>query len=156
VGRIVHIEDEPDIIYQQILAEDLHIGSLVRIIETSKKRIVFYSEGEEYILAPIVAGNITVNELKQETYKTENISRLSSLKLGEKAKIIGISRECRGEIRRRLLDLGFVINTRIHLDIESPMSNPRAYLIRNTSIAIRNEQAKYILIEKIVAYEKVS
>ncbi len=156
VGRIVHIEDEPDIIYQQILAEDLHIGSLVRIIETNKKRILFYSEGEEYILAPIVAGNITINELKEEAYKTEKTIRLSSLKLGEKAKIIGISRECRGEIRRRLLDLGFIINTLIYLDMESPMANPRAYLIRDTSIAICNEQAKYILIEKIVAHEKVS
>ncbi|MBL4939989.1 MAG: metal-dependent transcriptional regulator [Lutibacter sp.] len=149
IGRIVHIEDEPKIIYQQILAEDLHIGSIIRIIETNKKRIVFYSEGEEYILAPIVAGNITINPLKKEAYSTENTSRLSSLKLGEKAKIIGISRECRGDIRRRLLDLGFVINTEIHIDMESPMRNPRAYLIRNTSIAIRNEQAKFILIEKL-------
>lgn len=149
VGRIVHIEDEPSIIYQQILAEDLHIGSLVRIIETSIKRIVFYSEGEEYILAPVVAGNITINELKEESYTPENTSRLSGLKLGEEAKIIGISRECRGEFRRRLLDLGFVINTKIHIDMESPMLNPRAYLIRNTSIAIRNEQAKFILIKKM-------
>ncbi len=149
VGRIVHIEDEPDIIYQQILAEDLHIGSLVRIVETNKKRIVFYSEGEEYILAPIVAGNITINELKKEVYKKEESSRLSNLKIGERAKIVGISRECRGEIRRRLLDLGFVKNTKIYIDMESPMLNPRAYLIRNTSIAIRNEQAKFILIEKM-------
>lgn len=152
VGRIVHIEDEPDIIYQQILAEDLHIGSMVRIIETNKKRVVFYSEGEEYILAPIVAGNITILELKKDESEFKNTSRLSNLKMGEKAKIIGISRECRGEIRRRLLDLGFVINTEIHIDIESPMQNPRAYLIRNTAIAIRNEQAKYILIEKIESY----
>ncbi|PHS54116.1 MAG: DNA-binding protein [Lutibacter sp.] len=154
VGKIVHIEDEPDIIYQQILAQDLHIGSLVRIIETNKKRIVIYSEGEEYILAPIVAGNITISELKKEAYTTENTSRLYSLKLGEKAKIVGISRECRGDIRRRLLDLGFVINTEIHIDMESPMGNPRAYLIRNTSIAIRNEQSKFILIEKILAHGK--
>lgn len=156
LGRIVHIEDEPDIIYQQILAQDLHIGSLVRIIESNKKRIVFYSEGEEYILAPIVAGNITLSELKKEESIPENTSRLSSLKVGESAKIIGISRECRGEIRRRLLDLGFVINTEIKIDMESPMQNPRAYFIRNTSIAIRNEQAKFILIEKNIQHGKAS
>ena len=156
VGRIVHIEDEPDIIYQQILAQDLHIGSLVRILETNKKRIVFYSEGEEYVLAPIVAGNITISELKKEESISENTSRLSSLRMGEKAKIVGISRECRGEPRRRLLDLGFVMNTPIHIDMESPMQNPRAYLIRNTSIAIRNEQAKFILIEKNMEHGKAS
>ena len=52
-------------------------------------------------------------------------------------------------MRRRLLDLGFVINTTIKVDLTSPMENPRAYLIRDTSIALRNEQAKFILIEKI-------
>lgn len=156
LGRIVHIEDEPDIIYQQILAQDLHIGSLVRILESNKKRIVFYSEGEEYILAPIIAGNITLSELNKEESIPENTSRLSSLKIGESAKIVGISRECRGDIRRRLLDLGFVINTEIRIDIESPMQNPIAYFIRNTSIAIRNEQAKFILIEKKIEHGKAS
>jgi len=149
IGRIIHIEDEPEIIYQQILAEDLHIGSHVLITENNEKRIVFHSEGEEFILAPIVANNITISELKKEEVSEENIFRLSNLKEKEQAKIIGISRECRGEIRRRLLDLGFVINTKIELDLTSPMKNPRAYLVRNTSIALRNEQAKFILIEKI-------
>lgn len=149
VGRITHIEDEPEIIYKQILAEDLHIGSHIHIIENNDKRITFHSEGEEYILAPIVANNITILELRKEDVSEENTSRLSNLKEGEKAKITGISYECRGEIRRRLLDLGFVINTEIQVDLNSPMNNPRAYLVRNTSIAIRNEQAKFILIEKI-------
>jgi len=156
LGRIIHIEDEPKIIYQQILAQDLHIGSLVRILEANKKRIVFYSEGEEYILAPIVAGNITILELEKEESISKNTCRLSSLKIGETAKITGISRECRGETRRRLLDLGFVINTEIKIDMISPMQNPKAYLIRNTSIAIRNEQAKFILIEKNSEHGKAS
>ena len=148
IGRIIHIEDEPDIIYQQILAEDLHIGSHIHIIENNTKRLVFHSEGEEYVLAPIVAKNITILELHKEEFIEEKAIRLSNLNEGENAEIIGISRECRGEMRRRLLDLGFVINTEIHVDLNSPMKNPRAYLLRDTSIAIRNEQAKFILIKK--------
>ncbi|REE83402.1 DtxR family Mn-dependent transcriptional regulator [Lutibacter oceani] len=148
IGRIIHIEDEPEIIYKQILAEDLHIGSHIHIIENNEKRIIFHSEGEEFILAPIVANNITIFELQKEEISEENTFRLSKLKKNEHAKIIGISGECRGEIRRRLLDLGFVINTKIEVDLTSPMNNPRAYLVRDTSIAIRNEQAKFILIEK--------
>lgn len=149
VGTIIHIEDEPDIIYKQILAQDLHIGSHIHIIENNEKRITFHSEGEEFVLAPIIANNITIAELKKEKFTEEDTFRLSNLKENEAAKIIGISQECRGEIRRRLLDLGFVINTKIEVDLTSPMRNPRAYLIRDTSIAIRNEQAKFILIEKI-------
>lgn len=147
-GQIIHIEDEPEIIYQQILAANLHIGSLVRILETNKKRIQFYSEGEEYVLAPIIARNITLKELKKEDHYPENTTRLSNLKVGERAKIVGISRECRGEIRKRLLDLGFVKNTSIQIDMESPLLNPKAYVVKDASIAIRNEQANYILIEK--------
>jgi len=154
VGRIIHIEDEPEIIYKQILAEDLHIGSHIHIIENNEKRIIFHSEGEKFVLAPIVANNITLSELQKEDVSEEAIFRLSNLKENEQAKIIGISRECRGEIRRRLLDLGFVINTKIQVDLTSPMKNPRAYLIRDTSIAIRNEQAKFILIEKIKKHAK--
>jgi DtxR family Mn-dependent transcriptional regulator len=154
IGRIIHIEDEPEIIYKQILAEDLHIGSQLHIVENNEKRVVFHSEGEEYVLAPIVANNITITELLKEEFSEEKSFRLSNLNKGEEAKIIGISRECRGEIRRRLLDLGFVMNTKITVDLTSPMNNPRAYLVRDTSIAIRNEQAKFILIEKIKTHAK--
>ncbi len=149
IGRITHIEDEPDVIYKQILAERLHIASQVRVVESNERRVVFHSQGEEYILAPVVAANITVLALEREEISEENISRLSSLKGGEKAKIIGISQECRGENRRRLLDLGFVKNTDISIGLESPMRNPKAYLVRDTAIAIRNEQADFVLIEKI-------
>jgi len=67
VGKIVHIEDEPDIIYKQILAENIHIGSQIRVVENNKQRVVFYAEGEEFKLAPIIAANITVAILEKKT-----------------------------------------------------------------------------------------
>ena len=149
IGRISHIEDEPDVIYRQILAEELHIGSQLKIIESNERKIKLFSEGEEYVLAPIVAANITLVELEKNEVSTKNEIRLSNLKTGEKAIILGISQECKGEIRRRLLDLGFVPGTEIGIDLTSPMGDPTAYSIRNTIIAIRNEQAKLILIEKL-------
>ncbi len=74
--------------------------------------------------------------------------RLSSLKEGEKAIIVGISKESRGENRRRLLDLGFVKGTQIRIDLISPLKNPTAYLVKGTSIALRKDQASKILIKK--------
>ncbi len=103
IGRIVHIEDEPDVIYRQILAENIHIGSVIRVEEKNNERIVFYAEGEEFVLAPIVAANITVAELKKDVEDEENTVRLSSLRKGELAKIVGISKECRGENRRTIV-----------------------------------------------------
>ena len=148
LGKIIHIEDEPEVIYKQIIAEDLHIGSHLKIVASNEKRIKFHAEGEEYILAPIVAANITIAVLKKEEVSEKNISRLSTLKKGEKAQVIGISRECKGENRRRLLDLGIVMGTEISIDITSPLNDPKGYLIRDTVIAFRNDQASNILIEK--------
>ena len=148
VGRITHIEDEPDVIYKQILAENIHIGSQIRVVESNTERIVFYAEGEEFKLAPVVASNITVEVFEKETIVEDDAFRLSSLQEDETAKIIGISKECRGEARRRLLDLGFVKGATITIDMISPLSNPKAYLIKGTSIALRDNQASKILIKK--------
>ena len=149
VGRITHIEDEPEIIYKQILAENIHIGSLIRVIENNSTRIVFLSEGEEFRLAPIVASNLTVAPIEKEVIIEDNVARLSSLKEEESAKIIGISRESRGESRRRLLDLGFVKGADIKIDLINPLGEPNAYLIKGTSIALRKDQAAKILIKRV-------
>ncbi|MBU2949816.1 metal-dependent transcriptional regulator [Tamlana agarivorans] len=148
VGRITHIEDEPDIIYKQILAENIHMGSMLKVIENNSTRIVFRSEGEEFKLAPIVAANLTVARIEKEVIVEDNIARLSSLAEHETAKIIGISRESRGESRRRLLDLGFVKGSTVGIDLVNPLGQPNAYLIKGTSIALRNDQAAKILIKK--------
>ncbi|CDF77798.1 iron dependent repressor [Formosa agariphila KMM 3901] len=148
VGRITHIEDEPEVIYKQILAENIYMGSVLKVTENNATRIVFQSEGEEFRLAPIVAANLNVAPIEQEVDLEENIARLSSLKENETAKIIGISRENRGDSRRRLLDLGFVKGSNVSIDLMNPLGNPNAYLIKGTSIALRKDQASKILIKK--------
>ena len=148
IGRIIHIEDKPDIIYKQILAENIHIGSQIRIVENNPTRIVFYSEGEEFKLAPILAGNITVSVLEKNEVLDDDVVRLSSLKNNETAVVIGISKESRGESRRRLLDLGFVKGSKVSIDLLNPLGEPTAYLIKGATIALRNNQALKILIKK--------
>lgn len=81
-------------------------------------------------------------------------TRLSELTYGEEAEIVGIEESCKGEIRRRLLDLGFVRGTIITVQNISPLSNPVAYNLRNTLIALRNEQAQCILIKKLTDNDK--
>ena len=148
IGKIIHIEDEPDIIYKQILAENIHLYSTIRVVESNHTRVVFHSEGEKFVLAPIVAGNITISQLEKNEIQEDNIARLSSLQLNEKAKIIGLSKECRGENRRRLLDLGFVKGASVTIDLLNPLGDPKAYLIKGTAIALRKNQASKILISK--------
>ncbi|MGM9684318.1 MAG: ferrous iron transport protein A [Eubacteriales bacterium] len=52
-----------------------------------------------------------------------------------------------GSMRRRLLDIGLIENTRVECLGRSPAGDPSAFLIRGAVIAIRSEDCKDILIE---------
>jgi len=147
-GKIIHIEDEPTSIYKQILEKHIHLHSQLYMKEIGKERIVFEAEGEQFILTPKVAKNITVIALGKEDVVEKDTMRLSNLKNDEMATIIGVSKECRGESRRRLLDLGFVRGATVSIDLLNPLGDPKAFLIKGTAIALRKDQAVKILITK--------
>jgi len=148
-GKIAHIEDEPGVIYQQILSKRIFVGSHILIKESNNSALIISSEGQDHTLSPIVAANISIEPLHEDEIFEINSARLSSLEYGESAKVIEISKECRGANRRRLLDLGILPGTRIEVDLKSPMRDPIAYRVRNTSIALRNSLADLVLINKL-------
>lgn len=51
-----------------------------------------------------------------------------------------------GSMRRRLLDIGLIKNTRVECIGRSPGGDPSAFLIRGAVIAIRSEDLKDILV----------
>lgn len=51
---------------------------------------------------------------------------------------------CDGNIKRRLLDMGLVKGTNIKPILISPSKDPRAFEVRGSLIAIREEEAKRI------------
>ena len=69
---------------------------------------------------------------------------LNQLPLNQKGYINELN--CEGNIRRRLLDLGFIKGACIMPVLDSPTHNPRAFFIRGTLIAIRNEDANSIMV----------
>ncbi len=150
--RIVHLEDEPEVVYAQLVAEGLHVGQIVRIIESTPKRVRFWTNGNEHVLAPIVASNISVVPLtRRETVESKDEvgqARLSSLKIGESAEVIAISHAFRGADRRRLFDLGILPGTMITAETRSPSGDPTAYIIRGALIALREKQAQMIKVKR--------
>jgi len=70
---------------------------------------------------------------------------LNDLPLNTKGYIKNIN--CTGNIKRRLLDLGFVENSCIIPVLISPSKDPRAFSIKGTLIAIRKEDASLINIK---------
>lgn len=147
-GKIVHIEDEPQSVYSQIVASGIHNGMKVMLTEKSKSKIKIIAEGEEIVLSPIIASNITVlPETKSEEFY-KDIETLASLKKGEVAVVKGISKACHGQQRRRLMDLGIVKGTEIKFGMESPGKDPIAYIVRGSTVALRKSQANQIFISR--------
>lgn len=144
-ARIVHIEDEPDVIYAQIVAEDLHPNMVVEIDEKTANRIRFWAADQEHVLAPIVAANISVIPLVDNGTEVflEGVS-LDTLQPGETGQVTGISSLSRGVERRRLFDLGIIPGTEITVELVNPGGDPTAYRIRGSVIALRNSQAHLI------------
>jgi DtxR family Mn-dependent transcriptional regulator len=143
--RIVHIEDEPEEIYAQLVAEGLSPGMNLRITEKSSQRIRFWIGDEEHVLAPVVAANISVVPLPEEqAEKDQPGAPLSSLQPGEKGQVVALSPRLRGADRRRMMDLGILPGTTIDVEMASPSGDPTAYKIRGALIALRKEQAKLI------------
>jgi len=151
--KIVHLEDEPPAVYAQLTAEGLHLGGRIRILERTPERIRFWANGNEVVLAPVVAANISVVEAPDDAPVLESTTRcLSDLELGQSAVVSGVSPACRGLERRRFLDLGILPGTPIAAEMISPGGDPTAYRVRGSLIALRRDQARHIhVIEEGVA-----
>lgn len=144
-ARIVHIEDEPYAVYSQIIASGIHLGMQIKLIESSKERVKFFAEGDEIVLSPVVAANLSVVPLERSEEK-EEYKTLTSLRRGESAKVVGISKACRGQQRRRLMDLGIVKGSEIKYRMESAGKDPVAYDVRGATVALRKAQTDQIFI----------
>ena len=76
----------------------------------------------------------------------EQLLYLSDLAPGEECRVTGLS--TKGDMRRRLLDIGLVENTRVRCLGKSPGGDPSAYLICGAVIAIRAADARTVLVAR--------
>ncbi len=149
-GRIVHIEDEPLAVYAQLAAEGLAPGMDVHVLEKTTGRIRFWADGDEHVLAPLLAGNVSVDVRAAGVVEAaEPGERLSALEPGEKAEVVRIGRSFHSSERRRLMDLGFVPGTIVEAAFKSPGGDPVAYMVRGALIALRSEQSDLIFIGRL-------
>jgi Fe2+ transport system protein FeoA len=78
----------------------------------------------------------------------ENLSlRLTEIALGKKVRVVELL--SKGLSRQRMLDLGIVPNTIIYVLRRSPFGDPTAYLIRDTCIALRDDEAENIIVKDL-------
>ncbi len=71
---------------------------------------------------------------------------LGDINVGEAATVCSL--KASGGMRRRLLDIGLVENTRVECVGRSPLGDPSAFLIRGAVVALRSEDCKNILVKR--------
>jgi ferrous iron transport protein A len=74
------------------------------------------------------------------------LMELSKLKRNESAVVTEVAHPD-PKMQQRLLDLGFYPGKTVKLVLISPKEDPKAYEVRGTVIAIRDEDANYIQVK---------
>ena len=147
-GRIVHLEDEPAQVYEQLMDAGLHVGMQVRVTDKDAQSIRFQAEGRPHSLTHFQAGSVEVQPLEAVPAAGPPPVTLAQIPLGGAARIVRLSAACQGAERRRLLDLGFIPGTQVKVVMRSPGGDDlRAYEVRGTQIALRREQAEMLLVD---------
>ena len=84
--------------------------------------------------------------MKNKVLKQGDKVNLSDLKIGQKAKVIGIHMD-KPDIRRHLLDVGITKGTEILIKKVAPMGDPVDIELRGYELCIRKEEMKNIDVE---------
>jgi DtxR family Mn-dependent transcriptional regulator len=147
-ATVAHIEDEPHVVYAQLVALGVYLGMELRVEAKTEERMILEADGRELVLASLVADNVSIRrksaERPQERAEYKTLSQLGE---GERARVVRISPVCRGPERRRLMDLGIVPGTLMRFERRGLMGGSNAYAVRGTVVALREEQADMIAVE---------
>lgn len=141
---LMHIEDEPENLYAQLVAKGLRVGMSICVLDKNDQQVRFLADGDEHSLAPILAHQIEVLPVADLDDAAQHLAGFAP---GQQVTVLGLARSCRGQERRRLLDLGFVAGTAVTVEMVSPSGEPTAYRVRGTLIALHREQAKLVMVK---------
>jgi DtxR family Mn-dependent transcriptional regulator len=148
VASIVHLGDEPREVYEALAGVGLSPQMVVRVLEMSHDRVRFAAGGDTLALSPVLARNVTVEPLPDADPMPASQETLADVGEGEKARVLGIHPSLQGPQRRRLLDLGLVPGTAVEAELESAAGDPVAFRIRGALVALRKDQARWILVDR--------
>jgi DtxR family transcriptional regulator, Mn-dependent transcriptional regulator len=150
--RVLHVEDEPAVAYEGLLAAGVVPGLAVDVVGADESaegppRFHVRIRGVERALTAVEAANVTVEPLPPGRVAPGRRRTLAEARVGEGVRVLGIAPSCQGPQRRRLLDLGAVPGTVIVPELVSASGDPVAYRIRGAVIALRRHQAEWVEVE---------
>lgn len=86
--------------------------------------------------------------MKKGILKKGDKAHLSDLKIGQRAKVLGLHLD-KPEVRRHLLDMGITKGTEILIKKIAPMGDPVDIELRGYELCIRKEEMRNIDVEII-------
>ena len=72
---------------------------------------------------------------------------LSHMKEGESARVVRVGGQ--GPFRRRIMEMGIVQGTDLHVEKYAPLKDPLEILVKGYHVSLRVEEAALITVEKI-------
>jgi len=142
--EVVHLEDEPEFLLEEILQLGLRPGLRLQVLETSHEAIVVWDGERRLRLSLSQATNIQVRPAPDLAVRPAGAVPLDQLPEGRPAEVVEIDPEFRGLARRRLLDLGLTPSATVTAELTTPFGDPRAYRVRGTLVALRRDQARHV------------
>jgi len=143
---VVHIEDEPQEVMNEVVRIGLAPGTVIRIVKRTTNATTCESSVGTFDLSPAVAAKVDVRAALEGEETEETLSTLAELPLGLEATVVALSDRCTGLRRRRLLDLGFTEGAKVRAVLTNAGDEAHAYSIRDTMIALRDQDAAQVMI----------
>lgn len=84
--------------------------------------------------------------MKKKLLEKGDKAHLSDLKIGQRAKVLGIHMD-KPDVRRHLLDMGITKGTEVLIKKVAPMGDPVDIELRGYELCIRKEEMKNIDVE---------
>jgi DtxR family Mn-dependent transcriptional regulator len=141
-ARIVMLGPDPEI-RRKIIDKGIMPGTVVRILEVGNEHqpYILETDGCQIELSPDAADMVETAIERQDYQKY-----LSEIKSGRSFKVIKIF--AKGEIRRRLLDIGFIKNEKGKIIREALLKDPIEIEIKGTKVSLRRSEAALICVEE--------
>ncbi len=152
-ASVAHIEDEPDEVFQQVLSAGFRPSMVIRILQSDAAGLVVECDGAERRIDRTVAANVHVTAVRQSDMLPTDALPLSELRTGSTGEVVDLGPACTGFTRRRLLDLGLTPGAHVEVALDNTFGDPRAFRIRGTAIALREEQAAQVWVRSRATQE---
>lgn len=80
---------------------------------------------------------------------TQNLSiPLSDLQPGDQGEVIQV--QAQGQIRQRLLEMGFIRGARLRVEKLAPLGDPMELVIKGYHLSLRRDESACILVHRVV------